>query len=264
MTACTSTTSAEDGTSGQDYDTNTPGMDQNPDEDTEIEPVLEDTTGWQAPEGRAPRFVFVHHSTGSGFMFDGGMADMLEEAGFEVHSRTYGDGWVGDNTNPDHFPVTFTEHFEDLITWDLDEGEYYDIVAFKSCYPASNICSDEKLEQYKGYYETVRDVTREHPEILFVPMSTPPLVPGATERHCAERARQFANWLVNVYPVDEGNMAVFNLFEILAGDDSNSDDFNCLKSEYQRNASDSHPNHDANVAVAERFTQWLNWIVFGE
>ncbi|MCX6646024.1 MAG: hypothetical protein NTY09_06675 [bacterium] len=100
---------------------------------------------WSAPEGRAPKFMFLHHSTGDGFMFDGGMEQLLADAGFEVHHRTYGDGWVGDNTDPVNFPETFTEHFDDLISWNLPEGERYDIVAFKSCFPASNICSDEDL-----------------------------------------------------------------------------------------------------------------------
>jgi len=225
--------------------------------------TVQDVGFWQPPEVRAPRFLFVHHSTGSGFMFNGGMVELLEEAGFEVHSRTYGDGWVGDNTNPDHFPVTFTEHFDDLVSWDLPEGQQYDIIAFKSCYPASNICTDEKLEQYKEYYATIKTVTREHPEILFIPWSTPPLVPAATEPDCAARADEFALWLTGEYTVGETNLAAYDVFHVLAGTGTMRDDYNCLMTDYQNSPDNSHPNHEGNLRVAGDFTEWLTLIVWG-
>jgi hypothetical protein len=220
-------------------------------------------TYWTAPEGRAPRFLFLHHSTGDGFMFDGGMEQLLSDAGFEVHHRTYGDGWVGDNTDPVNFPETFTEHFDDLISWNLPESERYDIVAFKSCFPASNICSDEDLDAYKEYYETIKGVTSAHPEILFVAFSTPPLTPASTEPECAARARQFNDWLTGEFVDGETNLVAYPLFEILAGDDPSRRDYNCLRSEYTgEDPEDSHPNHDANVVVAENFTEWLKGLVF--
>ncbi len=254
LVSCSQTSSAQGTDSSADESTGTGIEDQS----TEIET----DAFWTTPDGREPRFLFVHHSTGSGFMFDGGMAGKLEDAGFEVHSRTYGDGWVGDNTNPDHFPITFTAHFDDLVTWDLESGEKYDVIAFKSCYPASNICSDEKLSEYKEYYATIKSVTSVHPEILFIAWSTPPLVPSATEPDCAERARIFANWLGGEYIEGESNLMSYNIFDVLAGNDSGSGDFNRLRFDYQKNSGDSHPNHDANVVVAEDFTEWLSGIVF--
>ena len=158
-----------------------------------LQPSHSQSSGWEAPTDRAPTFLFIHHSTGSGFMFDGGMEGKLKIAGFEVHNRTYGDGCVGDHTDPPDWPVTFTEHYDDMIHWELPEGQSYDIVAFKSCYPASNINSEEKLADYYGYYETVKSVAVAHPETLFIPFTTPPLVPGATNPEAAERARIFAN-----------------------------------------------------------------------
>ncbi len=217
---------------------------------------------WGPPTDHPPRFLFIHHSTGSGFLRQGGMWEMLEEAGFEVHNRTYGDGCVGDNTDPEDWPVTFTEHYHDMIAWELPIGERYDIVAFKSCFPASNIGSDAALEQYKGYYQTVKEVVREHPETLFIPFTTPPLVPGATQAHCAERARVFANWLAGPYSEDVGNLPAYDVFDVLAGDRPGRGDYNCLRSEYQKNNEDSHPNEEANRAVAQHFTQWLVNLVF--
>jgi hypothetical protein len=179
------------------------------------------------------------------------MWEMLVGLGLEVHDRTYGDGWVGENTDPEHFPITFTERFDDMMTWELPAGEHYDIVAFKSCFPASNICSDGMLNDYRRYYNTIRSITRQHPDVLFIPFTTPPLVPNETEPHCARRARQFANWLTGAYD-DERNLAAYDLFGILAGDD------NYLHQQYRSDPWDSHPNSVANRAVAEDFTRWLS------
>jgi len=212
---------------------------------------------WKMPDGRAPRFLFIHHSTGSGFLDEGGMREKLKAAGFEVHDRTYGDGWVGENTNPDHFPITFTQHYDDMISWELGQGQKYDIVAFKSCFPASNVCSDEELDKYKKYYETIKTVTKKHPETLFIAFSTPPLVPGATKPDCAKRARMFADWLKGPYDENEKNLVAYDLFDVLAESSPSSPDFNCLKKEYRKNESDSHPNKAANQSVADNFTAWL-------
>jgi hypothetical protein len=219
-------------------------------------------TEWEPPTDHAPRFLFIHHSTGEGFLFDGGMWDMLTAAGFEVHDRTYGDGWVGDNTDPPNFPITFTTYYDDMITWEMPPGEHYDIVAFKSCFPASDISSDEMLEEYKGYYATIKSVTQQHPETLFIPMSTPPLVPGATNPENAARAREFANWLEGPYDEGEANLVSYNLFNVLAGSDPASGDYNCLKYEYQGSPDDSHPNSLANGIVAADFTAWLTALVW--
>ncbi len=45
---------------------------------------------------------------------------------------------------------------------------------FKSCFPASNIESDEELEQRKTWYALgMRDVMDAHPDKVFVVMSQP-------------------------------------------------------------------------------------------
>jgi len=216
---------------------------------------------WEPPTDHDPRFLFIHHSCGSGFLSTGGMWTMLEAAGFEVHDRTYGDGWVGDNTNPNHWPTTFTTYYDDMITWEMDPGEYYDIVAFKSCYPACNISSDDKLNDYYGYYATVKSVTELHPETLFIPWSPPPLNPASTNADSAARARTFASWLVSPYCDDEFNMRSFDCFDVLAGSNPANPDFNMLRSDYQ-DGTNSHPNDAGDTAVATAFTAWLSDLVW--
>jgi hypothetical protein len=203
------------------------------------------------------KFLFIHHSTGEGFLYDGGMYDQLIDAGFDVHTRTYDDGWVGDNTDPEHWPITFTSHFDDMMTWDLPTGERYDIIAFKSCYPASYIDDSAMLNEYKGYYNTVKSVVEEHPGTLFIPFTTPPLVPAYTEPSVAARAREFANWMTGPYDDGVDNLAAYDVFDVLAGDNSGSGDYNCLRYSYQYDAWDSHPNVAGCTAVANEFVDWL-------
>ncbi len=228
---------------------------------TNVSDEAPDPEFWEPPTDHDPRFLFIHHSCGSGFLFTGGMWGMLEAAGFEVHNRTYGDGWVGDNTNPNHWPITFTQYYDDMINWELGPGEYYDIVAFKSCYPACNISSDAMLEAYYGYYATVKGVTQQHPETLFIPWSPPPLNPASTNPANAARARIFANWLVSPYCDNEFNMRSFDCFDVLAGDDPLSGDFNMLKYEYS-DGTNSHPNTPGDIAVATAFTAFLTDLVW--
>ena len=188
------------------------------------------------------------------------MYDALVASGYEVHTRTYGDGWVGDNTDPVNWPTTFTQHYTDMATWELDSGETYDIIAFKSCFPASYIESDSMLNEYKDWYNTVKSVASQHPETHFIPFTTPPLVPseaGGQEKH---RAREFANWMTG--PFDDGisNMDSYDVFNVLAGNNQSSGDYNCLKYQYQSDPYDSHPNAAGSTAVANDFVSWLEGI----
>ncbi len=196
-------------------------------------------------------FVFLHHSCGSGFLSEGGMKQKLTALGLAAHSITYGDGWFGDNTNPDHFPTTFGEHMDEVLEWKLSGGRKHDIVAFKSCYPACDVSSDTMLEAYKGYYIALKPMFAKQPQTLFVAWTAPPLVPGATKPENAARYRKFAEWLKTEWPKGQGNVAVFDCHNLLAGKD------NVLRAGFRRNESDSHPNAEGNKAVAQAFADWL-------
>ncbi len=226
----------------------------------EIVPLISEQ--WEPPTDHDPRFLFIHHSTGEGFLYDGGMWTKLEAEGFDVHNRTYGDGWVGDNTDPEHWPTTFTDYYDDMISWELEAGQYYDIVAFKSCFPASYIYDQAMLDEYKSYYNAVKTVTQLHPETLFIPYTTPPLVPNETEPAIAARAREFADWLTGAYDEGEFNLVAYDVFDVLAGDDPMSGDFNCLRYEYQDDPWDSHPNVAGSTAVGNDFSAWLSDLVW--
>ncbi len=134
------------------------------------------------------------------------------------------------------------------------------VIAFKSCYTASAITSDEMLAQYKAWYLEMREVFAEHPDKVFVVLSPPPRHRLATTLDQADRARAFANWLTGPeYLAGADNVVGFDFFDALAHPDDDGDRRNMLRAEFERSASDgdSHPNTAANVAVAPSFCQAL-------
>jgi lysophospholipase L1-like esterase len=226
------------------------------DDDTPDEYIVQRTTAaagaaW-ADDGLDGRsFVFLHHSCGSGFLREGGMWAKLEDLGLSVYEIGYGDGWIGDNTNPDQVPTTFGEHMGEVLRRDLAGADQHDIVAFKSCFPASNVTSDEMLKQYQGYYQALKPYFAKQPQVLFVAWTAPPLVPGATAPENAARHRRFCDWLKSEWVKGQKNVAVFDCNAVLA------DKGGMLKREYRRDESDSHPNAAGNKAVAAAFAEWL-------
>ena len=153
---------------------------------------------------------------------------------------------------------------------------------FKSCYPNSNISADgiepgdpfssvRSLVNYKAVYrhpggpgqvythnstiyKPLEDIFAENPDVLFIPVTAPPLCAtcGTTDEN-AHRARLFNEWLVNDWlPAYNAahpglnNVAVFNFFDLLANADNHPTDPNRLRDIYTRSPGDSHPNDLAN------------------
>lgn len=99
-----------------------------------------------------------------------------------------------------------------------------------------------------------------HRDKAFVVVTQPPLVPRATNREIAARARAFANWLkspeyVNGHP----NIFVFDLFQLLAEDDPLCPEANMLRAAYRgSDPEDSHPNERANQTVAPQLADFFD------
>ncbi len=93
----------------------------------------------------------------------------------------------------------------------------HDVIAFKSCYPASAIPTPQLLQQYKTWYLAIRNVLDQHPDKIFVVMSQPPLHRLATNLTEADNARAFANWLKSAeFLQGHPNIVCFDLFDVLA------------------------------------------------
>jgi len=212
------------------------------------------------PEGNAlPNsldFYFIHQSCGENWLAgdDGGLRKAIRKA-VTTEGRRFRvfDSFTG-NSDQREWPDRFN---------DDDDWQDYDIVAFKSCFPASHIDSNKMLKQYKKVYrKNLAKLFRTHPDILFIVVTAPPNVPSDTDQSSANRARKFNNWLkkrfIKKYDrqnPDLHNVAVFDFFNSLAN--SQPPDLNMLKQEYRYNEWDGHPNPKGNRAATKEFIPFL-------
>jgi hypothetical protein len=202
-----------------------------------------------ASQSQAQKFTkklfFIHHSTGE-IYWNGGMQKALADAGYETSAP-----WWDANTDPGDFYGDFT----DSNQWQILEP--YSIIVFKSCFPASAIESDETLAQYKEYYLKLYEIYSAHPDKLFVPMSTPPLLKNHTSAEAAQRALAFESWLVGEYKQNYRgkNLAPFKLHSLL------SDSEGYLKSDFIASQEDDHPNNYSGEIVGPALVQHLEQFV---
>ena len=192
------------------------------------------------------RLFFLHHSTGRNLLEEGGAREHLDDingakgtqhvlwdhdynyiglADVEGDLLGYDYSVPNDNTDPDglHRLWTTNNTARDSIL------SRYDIIAFKSCYPASAIGSDAELEERKEWYREMRDFFDLHPEKIFVVMSQPPLHRLTTNTAEADRARAFADWLgTSEYLDGHPNVVYFDFFDYLAAADDGSATRNML------------------------------------
>ncbi len=227
-------------------------------------------------EGAAGAFsnvIFLHHSVGRYLIEQGGVRERLSEAGYRFWDHDY--NYIGitdpsgaltgysygvpdDNTNPDGLAALFAQPLHELPLNAFSGLMQHEVILFKSCFPVSNIRSDEQLEQYKQWYLAMREVMDDHPDHLFIVLTPPPLNPSATTPEAAARARAFADWLLSdEYLEGHPNVATFDLFGALAEDDPASPEVNMLRADYRRDGEDSHPNETANREVGPRLADFI-------
>jgi hypothetical protein len=223
---------------------------------------------------------FLHHSVGQG-LIDGGMRDTIAaynsshgtSLAFWDHGYN-GDGLTdpegnptytsysvpGDNTDPDGLHALWTSSDTDWVACRNAVLASHELIAFKSCYPASAIPDPATLQQYRDYYLAMRDFFDTQRDRLFVVVSTPPLHRLATNTAEANNARAFANWLKSsTYLSGHPNVLCFDLFDHLAKADDGSPTANMLRYAYElsHSSDNSHPNTLANETVGPAFAQFL-------
>lgn len=227
------------------------------------------------PAGQRGAFtnvIFLHHSTGRNLIQQGGVRERMAEAGFQFWDHDYNyEGLIrpdgrrtgysygvpDDNTDPDGLARLFAQHVYRL-PWNAFSGlMQHQVIAFKSCFPASNVTSDEQLEEYKTYYRSMRVVMDQHRDKVFIVVTPPPLNPLATDAEAAARARAFANWLKSdEFLAGHSNVFAFDLFDLLAGGDPAAPDLNMLRASY-RAGEDSHPNRLANQTIGPLLADFI-------
>ena len=216
--------------------------------------------------------IFLHHSTGHNLIEQGRVREQFTAGGYDIWDHGYNEyglrnpvgEYLGysynipsDNTDPDGLARTFEQRVYSLPLNALSGLLQHEVIAYKSCFPASQISSEEQLAQYKSYYLAMRDVMDQHPDRVFIVMSPPPLNPVATDAEAAARARSFADWLQSEEYLDgHHNVFAFDLFGHLAEEDPASPDYNMLRANY-RDGEDSHPNQLANKTVGPLFAEFV-------
>lgn len=187
----------------------------------------------------------------------------------------------GDSTDMNNWLQWFNDYLGEMKTFGCSNGANR-IVLFKSCFPNSHIegagtepgdpFGDRTLANYRavyrhpdgsghtyereGYaYHPLEDIFAANPDTLFIPVTAPPECWAETDTTTARRARTFNNWLINewlpsyVSATGLHNVAVFNLFDVLAYPDSQPSHANELRAEYGGNTGDSHPNDAGNAQL---------------
>jgi MYXO-CTERM domain-containing protein len=214
------------------------------------------------------RIIFLHHSCGENLIDQGGVREGLTALGYEFYDHGYnGDGlrladgsYTGtnydvpdDNTDPDGLAAIFAQPLHDPPDNTFSHLMEYDVIAVKSCFPTSNIGSDEQLAEFQSYYLSMRARVDGYPEKLFIIVTQPPQVPGASDPQEATRARVLADWLASdEFLGGHSNVVTFNFFGHLAG----ADDF--LRPEYRVDDTDAHPNEGANQTIGPLFVDFID------
>ena len=217
---------------------------------------------------QATRIMFLHHSCGQNLIEQGGVRQGLAALGYEFFDHGYNDEGLrladgsyagtnfavpGDNTDPDGFAAIFAQPLHDPPDNTFSHLMQYDVIAFKSCFPVSNVGDDAQLAAYQSYYRSIRDRIDQYPDKLFIIVTQPPQVPANSDPAEAARARAFANWLQSPEYLDgHSNLFVFDFFGLLAGGDS------FLRPEYRVDEYDAHPNEQANREIGPRFVAFVD------
>jgi hypothetical protein len=235
--------------------------------------------------GISQKIIFLHHSTGSGVYYEGNVAGWIDNYNIQ-YSTNYD---ISERSYP-NTPYPWANYPYDY--WNLwlnnacDDGipdiaclsslcANYDIIIFKHCYPGAEILSDElspsissstmTLANYKLQYRALRDLMDTYPNNRFIVWTLAPLHRLATDEDCAERARQFVDWVKNKWLTEDAkkhpNIYIFDFFGHVAESDSTPENgkVNCLKYDYEgsHTESDSHPNPLANETVGPIFAQFI-------
>ncbi len=223
-------------------------------------------------QGEFTNLIFLHHSVGDNIISQGGLRELLAQSGIHMTDQDYIEyGLSGpdgafrgytlsipnDNTDPDGLARIFNQPRLPLPLNAFSGLMQYEVVMMKSCFPANYIYSAEQVAQYKDYYLSIRDRIEETPERFFILLTIPPLNVAETNPADAARAREVAEWMTSPeFTAGHPNMAVFDLYGFLAGDDRTKSDYNALKAEYSDGA-DSHPNQLANAEVAPVLAEFI-------
>ncbi|MDB5165074.1 MAG: hypothetical protein JWL89_700 [Candidatus Saccharibacteria bacterium] len=221
------------------------------------------------------RALFVHRSVGHNLIADGGVYELVKAADPQLELNDYDQntdtltdsqgqqkqlGFIfpDGNTKPEDYAQIFSDQVESAYRPILDLAMGYDTIVIKSCYPNSNIKTDEELEAVKSYYQAIAAFFKSRSSKQLLILTSPPLTPLMTNQKAAARARQLATWLASIDLGD--NVRVFNLFDLLAAPEGERQ-ANRLRKNYRRWLPvDSHPNPKASQEIAPLLAEFIRTV----
>jgi hypothetical protein len=226
----------------------------------------------QASSGDYTNVIFLHHSVGRNLIDQGGVRELLTQAGITFWDHDYNDiglrdpagQYLGfsynipnDNTDFDGLAVLFSQRAYSLPVNAVSSLLQHEVIILKSCYPNSAISSAEQLRLHQEQFLSMRAAMDRHPDKLFILVTQPPLIPSETVAADADRAREMAAWLTSEeFLQNRANVVIFDFFDLLAVQDEASPERNMLRPEY-RNGTDPHPNQSANETIGPLFAGFV-------
>jgi hypothetical protein len=233
-------------------------------------------------DGTYSNLIFLHHSTGKNLIAQGDVRDLFTQRGYQFWDHDYNTSGLtrpagtrtgtsydipevkpgakgGGNTDPEGLAVLFSQPVHDPPDNAFSRLLQHEVLILKSCFPNSAIKSDATLAQHKAWYLGMRDVIDQHPDRVFVLLTSPPLHPQETTPEEAARARGLADWLQSEeFLAGRSNLFVFDFFGLLADPETN-----VLRDAYQRDpdSTDSHPNAMANETIGPLFVDFVDQAV---
>ena len=217
----------------------------------------------------------------------GGLRSALGRNNYTVHEASYGSS-LGQGTDICHWRRKFRDHMGAVLSCDGQDRPFRDgtrnrIVVFKSCFPNSWIdsegrgpgdpdSSEKTMANYKAAYRSLLKYFEQNPETLFMAVTAPPLVKPAPDRsfirmmlgrpdpadEIGKRARDFNNWLKNIYSgwlkdYPLRNVVVFDYYDFLTFYGAS----NWLR--YPSvTGRDGHPSAEGNAKAAIEMVPFLN------
>lgn len=124
----------------------------------------------------------------------------------------------------------------------------YNVIIFKHCFPVSNILQDQDsvdinsniktLDNYKLQYEALKKKLHQFPNTKFILFTGAAQVEAAITSDEAVRAKQFFNWVVEEWDVENDNIFIWDLYSL------QTEGGLYFKDEYAESPADSHPNKE--------------------
>ena len=222
------------------------------------------------------KVIFLHHSTGD-VIWKGGVAGW-----FDGYNAAHGTGYV---VTQQLFPLANAGYpyanypYDYWNIWVNHAGaapylgestleiltSQYDVIVFKHCFPVGSIGPDtgnpdvsspvQTIENYKLQYTALKAKLQSFPSNRFIIWTGAAKLAANTTPEIAARAKDFFDWVRNVWDEPGDNIYVWDFFNLETGGGT------YLKPEYAAAANDDHPNSVFAAEVAPLFAQRLTDVI---